>query len=54
VIFGLALVLLILFMPTGLAGWWRSSVGSVVEPVHLPGRRPVRRGRGEGGSPGEG
>jgi hypothetical protein len=29
----MALVLLILFMPTGLAGLWRSSVGSVVEPV---------------------
>ncbi len=27
VIFGLALVLLILFMPTGLAGVWRSRLG---------------------------
>lgn len=34
VIFGLALVLLILFMPSGLAGLWRSSMRrSVVEPV---------------------
>ena len=34
VIFGLALVLLILFMPSGLTGIWRSSIRrSVVEPV---------------------
>jgi branched-chain amino acid transport system permease protein len=34
VIFGLALVLLILFMPSGLAGLWRSSIRrAVVEPV---------------------
>ena len=34
VIFGLALVLLILFMPSGLTGVWRSSIRrSVVEPV---------------------
>ena len=34
VIFGLALVLLILFMPSGLTGLWRSSIRrSVVEPV---------------------
>lgn len=34
VIFGLALVLLILFMPTGLAGLWRSSIaGSVLKTV---------------------
>lgn len=34
VIFGLALVLLILFMPSGLTGMWRTSVRrSVVEPV---------------------
>ncbi len=34
VIFGLALVLLILFMPTGLAGVWRSSIaGSVLKPA---------------------
>ena len=45
VIFGLALVLLILFMPTGLAGLWRSSVASVVEPLPSPGRPSL----GEGG-----
>jgi branched-chain amino acid transport system permease protein len=34
VIFGLALVLLILFMPTGLAGLWRSSIaGTVLKPA---------------------
>jgi branched-chain amino acid transport system permease protein len=34
VIFGLALVLLILFMPSGLTGLWRSSIRrSVVEPI---------------------
>ena len=54
VIFGLALVLLILFMPTGLAGLWRTSVGSVVQPARSLGRRPVRRSLGGGGSLGEG
>ena len=54
VIFGVALVLLILFMPTGLAGVWRSSVGSVVQPAPALGRRPVHRSRGKGGSLGEG
>jgi len=54
VIFGVALVLLILFMPTGLAGVWRSSVGSVVQPAGSSGRRPVRRSPGGGGSLGQG
>ena len=35
VIFGLALVLLILFMPTGLAGLWRSRLGRAVPAVAL-------------------
>ncbi len=43
VIFGLALVLLILFMPSGLAGAWKAF-----------GRRPVRRSLGGGGGLGEG
>lgn len=44
VIFGLALVLLILFMPSGLTGLWRSSISrSVVAPQPL-----ARRSVGEG------
>jgi branched-chain amino acid transport system permease protein len=49
VIFGLALVLLILFMPSGLAGLWRTSVGSVVQPARPSGGRPVRRSLDGGG-----
>lgn len=33
IVFGLALVLLILFMPTGLAGAWRAIVGAGVSPA---------------------
>lgn len=44
VIFGLALVLLILFMPSGLTGLWRSSLRRPV--VELA---PARSGAGEGG-----
>ena len=36
VIFGLALVLLILFMPTGLAGLWRSSIAGAVLTMAKP------------------
>jgi branched-chain amino acid transport system permease protein len=53
VIFGLALVLLILFMPTGLTGLWRSSIGRPAAAAVVR-RRPAGGSVGGGGSLGAG